>query len=90
MSSIVGSEKAQGHSIRNDNGYQFLANKVRIYLNEMGIDQEFTNIATPEENSYIGAPFIASWKESWCHATNSIPSAMQKVKWRSGCTFTTT
>lgn len=51
MSSIVGNEKTQGISIRNDNGSQFLANKVRIYLNEMGINQEFTHIATPEENS---------------------------------------
>lgn len=55
MSSIVGNEKTQGISIRNDNGSQFLANKVRIYLNEMGINQEFTHIATPEENSYIEA-----------------------------------
>jgi putative transposase len=55
MSSIVGNEKTQGISIRNDNGFQFLANKVRIYLNEIGSNQEFTHIATPEENSYIEA-----------------------------------
>jgi hypothetical protein len=55
MSSIVGNEKTQGISIRNDNGSQFLANKVRIFWNEMGINQEFTHIATPEENSDIEA-----------------------------------
>ena len=55
MSGIVGNEKTQGISIRNDNRSQFLANKVRIYLNEMGINQEFTHIAIPEENSYTEA-----------------------------------
>ncbi len=53
MSGIVGNEKTQGISIRNDNRSQFLANKVRIYLNEIGINQEFTHIAIPEFHSIM-------------------------------------
>jgi len=41
--------------IRNDNGSQFIANKLREYLKIIGIDQEFTHIATPEENAHIEA-----------------------------------
>lgn len=55
MSSILGSQKTRGISIRNDNGSQFLAHAVRAYLLNMGVNQEFTHIATPEENSYIEA-----------------------------------
>jgi putative transposase len=40
-------------TIRNDNGSQFIANVVREYLKEKGVTQEFTHVATPEENSYI-------------------------------------
>src|SRR5690625_7987369 len=36
--------------IRNDNGSQFIANKLREYLKIIGIDQEFTHIATTDEN----------------------------------------
>ena len=42
-------------TIRNDNGSQFIANVVRAYLKEKGVTQEFTHVATPEENSYIEA-----------------------------------
>jgi putative transposase len=42
-------------TIRNDNGSQFIANIVRQYLKEKGILQEFTHVATPEENAYIEA-----------------------------------
>lgn len=45
----------KGVSIRNDNGSQFIANKVRSYLRNIEARQEFTHIATPEENSYIEA-----------------------------------
>lgn len=45
----------QGVFIRNDNGSQFLAKKVRDTLKEMEAIQEFTHVATPEENSYIEA-----------------------------------
>lgn len=41
--------------IRNDNGSQFIANDVKRYLQSVEAKQEFTHIATPEENSYIEA-----------------------------------
>ena len=40
-------------SIRNDNGSQFIAHKVRAYLKLLEARQEFTHVATPEENAYI-------------------------------------
>lgn len=43
----------KGVMIRNDNGSQFLAHAVRQTLQQMEAKQEFTHIATPEENSYI-------------------------------------
>ena len=45
----------KGVIIRNDNGSQFLANQVRAFLIQLEARQEFTHIATPEENSYIEA-----------------------------------
>ena len=42
-------------SIRNDNGSQFIAGVVRQFLKDKGINQEFTHIATPQENAYIEA-----------------------------------
>ncbi len=42
-----------GFTIRNDNGSQFIAKMVREFLIEKGAIQEFTHVATPEENSYI-------------------------------------
>ena len=45
----------KGVTVRNDNGSQFIANKVRHYLRNLEARQEFTHIATPEENSYIEA-----------------------------------
>lgn len=47
--------KAEGMSIRNDNGSQFIATAVRSFLKEKGILQEFSHVATPEENAYIEA-----------------------------------
>lgn len=41
--------------IRNDNGSQFIANDVKRYLQSVEARQEFTHIATPQENSYIEA-----------------------------------
>lgn len=43
----------KGVMIRNDNGSQFLAHTVRQALEQMEARQEFTHVATPEENSYI-------------------------------------
>lgn len=45
----------KGVTVRNDNGSQFIANKVRHYLRTLDAHQEFTHIATPEENAYIEA-----------------------------------
>lgn len=41
--------------IRSDNGSQFIARNVREYLSLIGVQQEFTHIATPEENAHIEA-----------------------------------
>jgi len=41
--------------IRSDNGSQFIAKKVREYLGMIGVQQEFTHVATPEENAHIEA-----------------------------------
>jgi transposase InsO family protein len=41
--------------IRSDNGSQFIARDVREYLGLIGVEQEFTHVATPEENAHIEA-----------------------------------
>ena len=41
--------------IRSDNGSQFIARNVRQYLELIGVKQEFTHVATPEENAHIEA-----------------------------------
>jgi putative transposase len=43
----------KGVIIRNDNGSQFIAHKVRQTLQDLEARQEFTHVATPEENAYI-------------------------------------
>lgn len=45
----------KGVIIRNDNGSQFIAHQVREALRELEARQEFTHVATPEENAYIEA-----------------------------------
>lgn len=47
--------KAEGMTLRNDNGSQFIASAVRQYLKDKGIYQEFSHVATPEDNAYIEA-----------------------------------
>lgn len=47
--------RTQGLTLRNDNGSQFIALAVRQYVQERGIEQEFTHVATPEENCFIEA-----------------------------------
>lgn len=42
-------------TLRNDNGSQFIAGIVRQYLKDQGVQQEFTHVATPEENCFIEA-----------------------------------
>lgn len=41
--------------IRSDNGSQFIAKTVREYIHMVGFEQEFTHVATPEENAHIEA-----------------------------------
>lgn len=45
----------KGVTVRNDNGSQFIANDVKQFLRTAEANQEFTHIATPEENAYIEA-----------------------------------
>ncbi len=45
----------EGTIIRSDNGSQFIAANVRQYLEMVGMDQEFTHVATPEENGHVEA-----------------------------------
>jgi putative transposase len=39
--------------IRTDNGSQFIANEVAIWMEHMGIEHEFIHAATPEENAHV-------------------------------------
>jgi len=55
LDGIMQEYKTEGMIIRNDNGSQFIAHSVRNFLKSRGVNQEFTHIATPEENSYIEA-----------------------------------
>ena len=41
--------------IRSDNGSQFIAKSVREYLGLIDVSQEFTHVATPEENAHVEA-----------------------------------
>lgn len=43
--------------LRTDNGSQFIANGLRNFCQHNGITQEFTHVATPEENSYVESLF---------------------------------
>lgn len=47
--------RTEGMSLRNDNGSQFIAGALRQYLKDKGILQEFSHVATPEDNAYIEA-----------------------------------
>ena len=42
-------------TLRNDNGSQSIAGTVRVFLKEKNILQEFSHVATPEDNAYIEA-----------------------------------
>jgi putative transposase len=52
---FLGLEYPKNVVIRSDNGSQFIANSVREYLGLIGVQQEFTHVATPEENAHIEA-----------------------------------
>jgi transposase InsO family protein len=47
--------RPEGVVIRSDNGSQFISWDVREYLGLIGIEQEFTQVATPQENAHIEA-----------------------------------
>lgn len=55
LSQILSKYRVDNITIRNDNGSQFVAKMVREYLDEQQVNQEFTHVATPEENSFIEA-----------------------------------
>jgi len=55
LSLLLMEYKIESVTIRNDNGSQFIAHVVRDYLRDKGVSQEFTHVATPEENAYIEA-----------------------------------
>ena len=55
LSLLLMEYKIEGITIRNDNGSQFIAHVVRQFLKDKGVNQEFTHVATPEENAYIEA-----------------------------------
>ncbi|WP_229310852.1 IS3 family transposase [Larkinella arboricola] len=52
---ISQTHELKGVILRNDNGSQFIAHKVRNFLKSSEVRQEFTHVATPEENAYIEA-----------------------------------
>lgn len=45
--------KPQGMTLRNDNGSQFIAGAVRQFLKSKEVYQEFSHVATPQDNAYI-------------------------------------
>lgn len=55
LSLLLMEYKIENMTLRNDNGSQFIAGVVRQFLKEKGVNQEFTHVATPEENAYIEA-----------------------------------
>lgn len=55
LNTILQQHQTKHITLRNDNGSQFIANDVREYLREQEVNQEFTHIATPQENSFIEA-----------------------------------
>jgi putative transposase len=52
---VNSTHELKGVIIRNDNGSQFIAHSVRNFLKAAEAKQEFTHVATPQENSYIEA-----------------------------------
>jgi len=55
--------KAKRIMLRTDNGSQFIAHGLHNYCVKNNITQEFTHVATPEENSYIESLFSLVEKE---------------------------
>jgi transposase InsO family protein len=55
LSLLLMEYKIEGITLRNNNGSHFIAGVVRQFLKDKGVNQEFTHIATTEENAYIEA-----------------------------------
>lgn len=55
--------KAKHIMLRTDNGSQFIAHGLRNFCVNNNITQEFTHVATPEENSYVESLFSLVEKE---------------------------
>ena len=55
LGQIIEKHPVKAVTLRNDNGSQFIAHLVREYLKDNNIAQEFTHVATPEENAFIEA-----------------------------------
>lgn len=55
LGQIIEKHPVKAVTLRNDNGSQFVAHLVREYLKDNNIAQEFTHVATPEENAFIEA-----------------------------------
>lgn len=80
----------KGVIIRNDNGSQFIAHKVRQVLQALEAQQEFTHVATPEENAYIEAFHSIQQSElfdrftffSYYDAKQHIEKYMQWYNWK--------
>jgi len=49
--------RAKHVMLRTDNGSQFIAHGLRNFCIQKGITQEFTHVATPQENSYVESLF---------------------------------
>jgi len=58
--------QCKGIFLRTDNGSQFIAHGLRKFCIEREITQEFTHIATPEENSYVESLFSCVNREVIC------------------------
>jgi transposase InsO family protein len=57
LSGVLKDFKAKEIILRTDNGSQFIANDLRKFCKTHAITQEFTHVATPEENSYVESLF---------------------------------
>jgi putative transposase len=55
LGQILEKHPVRAITLRNDNGSQFVAHLVREYLKDNNIAQEFTHVATPQENAFIEA-----------------------------------
>lgn len=57
LNGVLQGFKAKEIMLRTDNGSQFIAHGLRKFCKNNAITQEFTHIATPEENSYVESLF---------------------------------